>query len=143
MKAETQLTDVTAKFDALTIKYNGKEAELTNVQSKLSEVEAQLQVYKDAEAAAKEASINAMVEGAIKEGKIQAETKQTWINMAKANLDLTKSTLESIPARDKISEKIAGDKTNKDNIEATMTEVETEVEKRVKEVVGEVKLNKF
>lgn len=143
MKAEAQLTDVTAKFDALTIKYNGKEAELTNVQSKLSEVEAQLQGYKDAEAAAKEASINAMVEAAITEGKIQAETKQTWINMAKANLDLTKSTLESIPARDKISEKIAGDKTNKDNIEATMTEVEAEVEKKVKEVVGEVKLNKF
>lgn len=143
MKAETKLTDVQAKFDALTIKYNGKEAELANVQSKLSEVEGALQVYKDAEAAAKEASINAMVETAITEGKIQTEAKQTWINMAKANLDLTKSTLESIPARDKISERIASDKTNKDKIEATMTEVEAAIEKKVKAVVGEIDLKKF
>lgn len=143
MKAEAKLTDVQAKFEALTIKYNGKEAELVNAQSKLSEVEGQLQVYKDAEVAAKEASINAMVEAAIVEGKIQLETKQTWINMAKANLELTKATLESIPARDKISTAIAGDQTNKNNIEATLTEVETEVEKKVKEVVGEVKLNRF
>lgn len=143
LNMEARLQGVQAKFDELNIKYQGKEAELINVQSKLSEVEGQLQTYKDAEQAARNASINTMVDAAIQAGKIKAESKQSWINMANANLELTQSTLDSIPAREKLSEAIASDKDNQESIKNTVTEVEAAVQAKVKDVVGNIDLKKF
>lgn len=40
-----------------------------------------------------------MVDTAIKEGKIEATQRQTFIDLAAQNFDLTKSTLEAIPAK--------------------------------------------
>ena len=57
--------------------------------------------------------------------------------MAETNFDMAKATLESIPGKDKISDKIA---TDPDNIEAVITPkktVEEQIQEKIKEVLGE------
>jgi ATP-dependent protease ClpP protease subunit len=141
---ETELAGVKDDLSKLQIQYKGKETEVTNLQTSLDTVKAELQTYKKAEQAIKDQEITAMVEAAINEGKIEKTSKESWIAMAKNNLDLTKSTLASIPAREKISDKIASDPENVQNAQKTLTEVELKVAEKVGDVVGkDFKLQTF
>ena len=144
IKAESDLASVKDDFGKLEIKYKGKETEVNNLQETLTGVNAELKKYKDAEEAAKTQAITNMVEAAIKEGKIDESSKASWIEMANNNLELTKSTLASIPAREKISEVIASDPKNVENAAKTLTEAEKQMAEKVKDVVGEnFELTKF
>ncbi|MDR1090959.1 MAG: ATP-dependent Clp protease proteolytic subunit [Prevotella sp.] len=137
LNTEAKLPKVENELSELKIQYKGKETEVTNLQGTLDGVNAELQKYKDAEHAAKKAEITTMVEAAIKEGKIEESSKESWISMAENNLDLTKSTLASIPARQKISTEIANDPSNVENAANGLTEAEKKMTETVKGVVGE------
>ncbi len=143
LKAETELASVKADYDALKIDFKAKEAELTNVNSKLTETEASLKKYQDAEAAAFEAKIVALVEEAIKAGKIEDSAKADWIEMARGNFDRVQSVLASIHGRDDIAAKIADDPENKEQIDATLKTVEEQAKEKIKAVLGDFKLQKF
>lgn len=56
--------------------------------------------------AEQETKITAMVDLAIKEGRIPATKKDDFVNLAKANFDLAKSTIEGIPAKVNLSNQI-------------------------------------
>jgi ATP-dependent protease ClpP protease subunit len=141
---ETELSKVRNELDALKIQYKGKETEVVNIQGTLDGVNAELQTYKNAEQAAKDLEIASMVEAAIREGKIEESSKESWIAMAKSNLTLTKDTLASIPARQKISNEISNDPSNVTNAANGLSEVEKQVAKKIKDVVGEnFKLKNF
>jgi ATP-dependent protease ClpP protease subunit len=137
LNTEAKLPKVENELSELKIQYKGKETEVTNLQGTLNGVNAELQKYKDAEQAAKDAEITTIVEAAIKEGKIEKSSKESWVSMAKSNLELTKSTLTSIPARQKISDEIAGDPSNVENAATGLTEAEKKMAETVKGVVGE------
>lgn len=141
--AETELKDVKSQLSQLQIKYKGQEAEITNMRDKLSETEASLKAYQDAEKAARDAEIVDLVQAAIDEGKIKAEDKADWIEMANANLNLAKSTLASISGRDKISAKIANDPDNVQHVQEAVKTAEERMTEKVKAVVGELTLQKF
>ncbi len=141
--SEKELKEVKATLDDLQIKFKGKEAEVKNIQEKLDTAEASLKVYQDAEKAAKEAEINALVDNAIKAGKIEASAKEDWVNMASSNLEMVKKTLDSIPGRDNIPEEIANDPKNKKDAEASLNEAQAKMAEQVKAVVGDVKLKTF
>lgn len=143
VKAEGTLAEVRGELTATKIKLEGKEADLANANKELGEVKAELQVYKDAEAAAREAEIVAVVDDAITAGKIEASAKDAWITMAKADFETVKATLGSIQAREKITEVIAQEPTNVENIEKTLTDVEAQMEAKVKAHLGDVKFEKF
>ncbi len=143
VKAEGTLAEVKGELTATKIKLEGKEADLANANKELGEVKAELQVYKDAEAAAREAEIVAVVDDAIAAGKIEASAKDAWITMAKADLETVKATLGSIQAREKITEVIAQEPTNVEHIEKTLTDVEAQMEEKVKAHLGDVKFDKF
>lgn len=124
----------------LKIQLEGKAAELTNLSAQLAEASAELKKYKDAEAAAKEAEIAAVIDQAVKDGKIKEDAKEQWTAMAKGNFDLVKATLASIAGRQDIVAEIANDPANqKDTVEATVGEVEA----RVKAVLGDFEFKKF
>ena len=95
-----------------------------------------MQVYKDAEKKAKDAEVEALVEDAIKNGKIPGESKAKWIEMAQNSLELVKETLNSIAPVAKITEEIANDPKNVHDANA-QTDAEKEMEAKLKEVVGE------
>lgn len=144
IKAEAELASVKAEydsvkadFDQLKIQHKGKEAEVANLTEKLSDVESKLKAYQDAEAAEKAARIEAMVDTAVKDGKISAESKSEWIEMAQANLSMVEKTLAGIAAREVISEEIAKDPANTKAAEESMNTAEKEVEAKLKAAIGE------
>ena len=143
VNAESELKNVKNELGELKIKFKGKETEVANLQKNLSDVEGQLKVYKDAEEKARNASIDAMVEDAIKAGKIDAGSKEDWVGMAKANLDMVKKTLDSIPGRDNIVDEIAKDPENKNDAEEAMKDVNAKLAEKVKTVVGDITLQTF
>lgn len=143
VNAESELKNVKNELGELKIKFKGKETEVANLQKNLSDVEGQLKVYKDAEEDARNASIDAMVEDAIKAGKIDAGSKEDWVGMAKANLDMVKKTLDSIPGRDNIVDEIAKDPENKNDAGEAMKDVNAKLAEKVKAVVGDITLQTF
>lgn len=143
INAESELKNVKNELGELKIKFKGKETEVANLQKNLSDVEGQLKAYKDAEEDARNASIDAMVEDAIKAGKIDAGSKEDWVGMAKANLDMVKKTLDSIPGRDNIVDEIAKDPKNKNDAEEAMKDVNAKLAEKVKAVVGDITLQTF
>lgn len=143
VNAESELKNVKNELGELKIKFKGKETEVANLQKNLSDVEGQLKAYKDAEEEARNASINAMVEDAIKAGKIDAGSKEDWVGMAKANLDMVKKTLDSIPGRDNIVDEIGKDPENKNDAEEAMKDVNAKLAEKVKAVVGDITLQTF
>lgn len=143
INAESELKNVKNELGELKIKFKGKETEVANLQKNLSDVEGQLKAYKDAEEDARNASIDAMVEDAIKAGKIDAGSKEDWVGMAKANLDMVKKTLDSIPGRDNIVDEIAKDPENKNDAEEAMKDVNAKLVEKVKAVVGDITLQTF
>lgn len=143
MNAEAELKKVNGDLADLRIQFSGKEAEVKNLQSKLNDVEGALNKYKDAEKAANDAAIEALVEDAIKNGKIESSAKQEWIDMAQANLEMVKKTLASIPGRVDIVAEIAKDPENKEHMEEAMQSAEEKMAEKVKAVIGDVTLKKF
>ncbi len=143
INTEAELKTVKSKLDELQIQFKGKETEAMNLQKKLADVEGKLKAYKDAEEEARNASIAAMVDDAIKAGKIEAGSKEDWISMAKANLEMVKKTLDSIPGRTNIVEDIANDPENKKDAEKAMEDVNAKLAEKVKAVVGDVTLKTF
>ena len=141
--AEKELNGVKDELGDLKIKFKGKEAEIKNIQEKLDTAEASLKKYQDAEKEAKDAEINALVDAAIKAGKIEAGAKEEWITMANSNFDMAKKTLDSIAGRDDIPKEIANDPENKKDAQASLTEAEAKMAEKVKSVVGDMKLKTF
>ena len=136
LKAEGNLKDVQSQLDALQIKYTGKETEVNNLTEKLNDVEGQLDKYKKAEAAAHTKAIQDMIEGAIAAGRIKEDVKAQWVKMAEADFETVKNTLDSIPARETITQAIASDEVNVEAAATGTTQAEKEVEDRIKAVIG-------
>ena len=143
INAEAALKEIQSELTATKIKLEGKEAELANVNSELAETKASLQAYKDAEQAALAAEIEAVVDDAIKAGKIEASAKDAWTKMAESDFATVKSTLASIQAREVITEEIAGDLANVGKIEETLKDVDAQMKAKIKENLGDVEFEKF
>ncbi len=129
--AKTQLEAVQSSYDKLKIEKAGVDTELENVKNELADVKNSLKAYQDAENAAKDAEIEAMVDAAVKAGKISAESKEQWVQMAHSNLDTVKATLDSITGREKLSEQIANDPANVDAAKDNLTEAEKKLQKEI------------
>lgn len=136
VKAETELKDIRSKFEALQIKFTGKETEVTNLTEELNGVKAQVKQYKDAEAAAHKAKITALIDKAVADGRIKAEVKDQWTKMAEADFDTVKDTLDSIPVRKQITAEIAKDAENQKDAKEGKTQAERELEEKIKAAVG-------
>lgn len=134
LKAEKKTLD--EKISALNTELAGSKASVENLTKNLKDAQDALDVYKKAEEEARTASINAMVDTAIQAGKIDKETKATWVSMAEANFDLAKQTLDSIPAREDIAAQIAKDSENKKKTAEELADEEAKVKAQVDAVVG-------
>lgn len=143
INAEAALKNTQDELTATKIKLEGKEAELANVNSKLDETKAALQAYKDAEQAARTAEIEAVIDDAIKAGKIEASAKDAWTTMAQSDFATVKSTLASIQAREVITEVIAKDPENVDKIDKTLEDVDAKMKATIEEKLGKVEFEKF
>lgn len=131
-----------AELSEVQTKLTGSEASVKNLTTDLDNAKAELKKYQDAEEAAQNARINFLVEDAIGASKIDKADKETWVTMAKNNFDLTKKTLDSIPAREDISGKIANNKS--EEAHDGLKDEEQKIQDKVNEVIGkEFKFHKF
>lgn len=144
LSAKNELTALQSKHSELEIKFTGKETEVNNLKGELETAKAELKKYKDAEAAALKAEIESVVDAAIADKKISAESKETWIKMAETSFETVKTTLNSIEGRKVVSEEIAKDQKNIKHANDAMTEAEKKVQAEVTKIVGEnFELKKF
>lgn len=141
--AQEDLTKTKAELDELKIQYKGKEAEAKNFADELTEVKDKLKTYQDAEAAAKVAHIQEIVQAAVTAGKIPAEDEAEWVSMAEANLPLVEKTLAGLAPRDKVTQEIANDPANVDAAAKSMKSTEEQLAEKVKAVVGDFELKTF
>lgn len=138
LSVEAKLKDTTTKLNDANTVIAGKDATIQNLQKDNSDLTSALNVYKTKEADEKKSKIEELVEAAITAGKIDKTTKEQWVSMAEANYDLAANTLNSIPAPEKISTKIASDPQNvEDAAKDTTKTVEQEMAAKVTAVVGE------
>ena len=137
LEAEASVRKIKDELLASQIKTKGIESELANTKSELEQAQASLKKYQDAEIAAREAEINALIEDAVNAGKIEATSKESWAALAHSNFDAVKATLASIHGRDNISEKIATDPANVQAVQSGMTETEKELDDKIKAVCGD------
>lgn len=136
MGIENKLKDANQAIDTLKIEKAGEVTKNQNLTTELESVKAKLQSYQDAEKEAQNKKIADMVQNAIDASKIEDSTKSTWIDMAIKNFELVKATLDSIPARDKISTEIEHDKDNVDKVKDSLKTVEAKMAEDVLGVVG-------
>ena len=134
VNVENKLNEANQTIDSLKIEKAGEVTKNQNLTKELENVKAELQAYKDAEKKAMSQKIESMVQDAINAGKIEDSAKQNWIDMATKNFDLAKATLDSIPARDKISTEIEND--NVEKVKDSVQTVEAQMAKQVEAVVG-------
>lgn len=134
--AEKEVKEVKASLDALKIQKAGVDQELVNVKNELTAAQSELKSYKDAEKAKRDAEIEAFVDAAVKDGKIDKDSKAKWVEMAQSNFEMVQATLNSIAKRDKISEKIADDPANVDGALNGLTEAEKRMAEQVSAAVG-------
>ena len=127
-------TELQATVNSLNIELTGSKQALQNVEASLAEVKSQLDAYKQAEQEAKEKKINEVVDAAVESGKIKAESKETWVAMAKNDINLVINTLESIPVAEKISASIENDPALVEDKSKTAAK---EVEATIAKAVGE------
>lgn len=107
-KPETQTPNTDMKIEAtnlvaLGLKDGANEAEINAAISKqtqeIIDLKATNKTLEDKARAETEARIVALVDGALKVGKITATQKDQYIKLATADYDLAKSTLEALPAK--------------------------------------------
>ena len=134
---ENQLAEANNVINTLKTEKAGEAAKVQNLTEELQNVQNQLNVYKAAEEAAQKSKITAMVQDAIDAGKINAETKANWEEMALSNFELTQNTLASIPGRDKISTQINNDASHVTEVQNGMTAGEKDIQAKINAAVGE------
>lgn len=129
-KAEQSLTDTQTVLA-------GKEATIQNLRKDLAGVSDRLQLFEKKEADQKAAAIESFLRQAAEDGKIETITIPSWVEMAQTNFALVQSTIDSIPAREQISQQIATDPANvQAAVEAART-AEQRMAAEVSAVVGE------
>lgn len=134
---EAQLTETNRKLtDAQTV-IAGKDATILNLQKDLAGTTAKLTLFEKKEEDERKTRIETLVENAITEGKVDKETKAQWVEMATSNFELAEKTLDSIPAREKITQQIATDPANVQAAAEAVKTAEEKMAEKVKAIVGE------
>lgn len=137
MSVEAKLATTQKELsDAQTV-IAGKDATILNLQKTNDEISTTLTSYKEKETEEAKAKVEALIETAISEGKVDKTAKGQWVEMATSNYGLAETTLASIPSREQISKEIAKDPVN---VQAALDAAKTAEEKvaeKVNAVVGE------
>ena len=138
-KSNEELETVKNELNNLKIQHEAEKTNSANLQKSIDTLNAELKVYKDKEAEEKKNAINALVDGAIAEGKISAEAKDSWVAMAEQNFDMVKASLDGIKAVAPISAKIAEDPANKKEAKEGQLTEEEKIKAKVDELVPDFK----
>lgn len=131
---QASLDDTKSQLTKAQAELAGAQTSVNNLTADLEKANASLKEYKDAEEAAKAEKVNALIEKAIAECKINKDEKETYIKIAENDIELAESILAKIPARDNLGNIIS--EANKGKAEEEVHTSEQQVKAKVEEVVG-------
>lgn len=137
ISVEARLSETQRNLSDANTVIAGRDATIQNLQKDLESATSKLTVFEQKELEERNSKINKLVDDAIEAGKIGKETKPQWVSMAEANFTLAESTLNSIPAREQITQEIANDPKNIQAATETIKTVEVKMSEKVNAVVGE------
>lgn len=130
VKANKELENVKAELES---KILGHETSIANLKSTVASQKTVIDEFEAKEQAKKDAEIEALVDNAIKDGKITEESKETWVTMAKSNFELAQGTLNSIEAKKSINEQIKEDSSGVKDAEDAKFKAEKTLSKKIEE----------
>lgn len=128
------LNETKVELNKVSAELTGAQTSVKNLTEDLNKTKAALKVYQDAEVKAKEDKVNALIDKAIAECKINKEEREAYTTMAQNNFELAENVLSKIPARDNLGQIIS--QANKDNAEKGVQTEQQKVFAKVDEVVG-------
>ena len=126
-ESKAELTKVNAEL-------TGAKTSMKNLQADLDKANASLKAYHEAEARAREEKVNALIEKAINECKINKDEREDYLKMAQSDFALAERVLAKIPARDNIGNIIS--KMNQEEANKGMKTEEERIKAKVEEIVG-------
>lgn len=97
-KLEKEKKQLSETVEAQKLKITGYETSISNLQKNKETLTKELQAYKEKEEAERKLEIEAVIDEAIKEKKIKADAKETWMDLAVKNFEQVKNMLDSIEA---------------------------------------------
>ena len=131
---QASLEDTKSQLTKTQAELAGAETSVKNLTADLESANAALKQYKDAEEAAKADKVNALIDKAIAECKINMDEKETYIKIAENDFTLAESILAKIPARDNLGNIIS--EANKEVADKNIHTTEQQIQAKVDEVVG-------
>lgn len=138
---KAQLDEVQAKYNKVNAEYTGAQTSINNLTEDLKQTKAALKVYQDAEAIAQENKVNALIDQAIAECKINKDERDAYIKMAQNDFALAENVLAKIPARDNLGNIISS--ANTESAAGGMISEEEKVKEKVKAILGDFKPRKL
>lgn len=123
LQPEATEKDVRTKIQELKNAITMKDQELTNRDSKITELEAKLDVYVQAEKKKREDEIESLINNAFTNRQINAEGKATWKSILEIDFDNGSKAIQALAKTEKLSEVInTGSQTN--SVEVILTPIQ-------------------
>ncbi len=132
---QKSLDEAKAELISVKAEYTGAQTTIKNLTEDLTKTKDSLKAYQEAEVKAQEAKINALIDGAVAQCKINRDEREDYIKMAKNDFALAEKVLAKIPARAQLSNEIST--ANKEEANKGMQSEEEKVQAMVNQVVGE------
>lgn len=128
------LDDTKAELTKVKAELTGANTSIKNLTEDLDSTKKALKTFQDAEAKSKEEKVNALIDKAIAECKINKDEREAYIKMAQNDFELAENVLAKIPARDNLGNIIS--EANKGEAKDHIETEEQKIKARVDEVVG-------
>lgn len=128
------LDETKAELTRVNAELTGANTSVKNLTNDLEKTKAALKEYKDAEAKAFDTKVNALIDKAIEDCKINKDEREDYVKMARNDYDMAERILAKIPARDQLG-KIISQANGKEAQEGVKTE-EQKILDKVDEVIG-------
>lgn len=131
---QKSLDETKAELTKVNAELTGANTSIKNLNEDLKQTKATLKQYQDTEAKAKEDKVNALIDKAVADCKINKDEREDYIKMAQDNYELAEKILAKIPARDNLGQIIS--EANKGEAKEGVKTEEQKVMDAVTEVVG-------
>jgi ATP-dependent protease ClpP protease subunit len=104
---QNELENMTASFDALTAVKASFESKVEEMTNELNQVKSEKDALTTEIASLKEAQVVAYIDNAVASGKIVEPLRESYLTLAKTNLDVVKNIIDTIPVRVSVSQILA------------------------------------
>lgn len=131
---QKSLDETKAELTKVKAELTGAQTSVKNLTADLNTTKEALKKFQDAEAQAKKDKINALIDKAVEDCKINKDEREDYLAMAEHDFELAERILAKIPARDNLGNVIS--EANKEEAKDGVKSEEQKIQDKVQAVVG-------